>query len=95
MLSLLVLIGFIGYSIRKKNHPAADPHLIHVGVSRFDTKNMSLSFENTSVELSNKEAELLSLLHTQANAPIEREVILQRVWATMGIMWGEPWMSLS
>ena len=45
---------------------------------------MALSFEDNRVELSNKEAELLSLLHTYANAPVEREVILQRVWGDEG-----------
>jgi DNA-binding response OmpR family regulator len=45
---------------------------------------MALSFEDKSVELSSKEAELLSLLHNFANAPLEREVILQKVWGDEG-----------
>ena len=81
---LLFLIGFIGYFIKKKNPADIDPNLILIGASQFDKRNMALSFENNSVELSNKEAELLSLLHTAANAPIEREVILQRVWGDEG-----------
>ena len=55
-----------------------------IGASKFDQKNRALSFENNSVELSNKEAELLYLLCTAANTPVAREVILQNVWGDEG-----------
>lgn len=84
IVSLLILIGFMAYLIKKKNPEHADPNLISIGASHFDKRKMILSFENKSVELSNKEAELLSLLHTSANAPVERQVILQRVWGDEG-----------
>ena len=84
MLPLLILIGFISYFIKKKNAADIDPNLISIGASQFDKRNMVLSFKNNRVELSNKEAELLSLLHTSANEPIEREVLLQRVWGDEG-----------
>ena len=84
IVSLLTLIGLIAYFVKKKNTTDTDPNLILIGASRFDKKNMALSFEDNRVELSNKEAELLSLLHTYANAPVEREVILQRVWGDEG-----------
>lgn len=80
----LILIGFIGYFIRKKYAGETDPNLILIGSFQFDKRNMVLSFGKKRVELSNKEAELLSLLHTSANAPLEREVILQRVWGDEG-----------
>jgi DNA-binding winged helix-turn-helix (wHTH) protein len=80
----IFLIGFIGYLIRKKNPVDIDPNLIMIGASQFDKRKMALSFKNESVELSHKEAELLSLLHTSANAPVEREVILHRVWGDEG-----------
>ncbi|GJM34570.1 MAG: hypothetical protein DHS20C18_35710 [Saprospiraceae bacterium] len=84
MVSLLILIGFMAYFFKKKNPADIDPNLIMIGAYQFDKRNMALSIDNKSVELSNKEAELLSLLHTSANAPIEREVILQRVWGDEG-----------
>ena len=91
MVSLLFLIGLTGFLIGKKSpwlpdRAAADsdPDLILIGASRFDKRNMALSFESKRVALSNKEAELLSLLHSYANAPLEREVILQRVWGDDG-----------
>jgi len=91
VVSLLILIGFMGYFIKKKDFrlPAGqatdtDSNLILIGASKFDKRNMALSFEDKRVELSYKEAELLSVLHTSANVPVEREVLLQRVWGDDG-----------
>jgi preprotein translocase subunit SecG len=81
---LFFLIGFILYIIKKRNPEDIDPNLIMIGASQFDKRNMALSFKNESVELSHKEAELLSLLHTSANSPVEREEILKRVWGDEG-----------
>jgi DNA-binding response OmpR family regulator len=80
----LLLAGFIGYAVRRKNPVETDPNLILIGASQFDKRHMVLSFENKKVTLSNKEAELLSLLHASANKPVERDVILQRVWGDEG-----------
>jgi len=84
IIPLLILLGFIAYFVRKRNPANPPPHLILIGASQFDKRNRMLSFENHKVELSHKEAELLSVLHTSANAPLEREVILQRVWGDEG-----------
>ncbi len=81
---LILLLGFLGYFINKKNEVSKDPNLILIGSSEFDTRNMSLSYQDKRVELSYKEAQLLSLLHTSANTPIAREVLLQRVWGDEG-----------
>ena len=80
----IFLFGFVGYYIKKKNSVDTDPNLILIGASRFDKRNMALSIENQKVALSNKESDLLSLLHTSANVPVAREVILQRVWGDEG-----------
>lgn len=84
IIPLLFLIGFIGYFIKKKNPADIDPNLIPIGSFQFDKRNMMLYFENEKIELSNKEAELLSLLHAEANELIAREVILQSVWGDEG-----------
>ncbi|MEZ5040318.1 MAG: winged helix-turn-helix domain-containing protein [Saprospiraceae bacterium] len=84
IIPLLFLIGFIGYFIKKKNLADIDPNLILIGAFQFDKRNMMLYFENEKIELSNKEAELLALLHAEANEPIAREVILQSVWGDEG-----------
>ncbi len=81
---LLFLIGLFGYFFKKKNHKNINPNVILIGAFQFDKRNMTLSFDNNRIELSHKEAELLSLLRTKANTPIERGVILQRVWGDEG-----------
>lgn len=81
---LLLLVGFIGLYIKKRKPVGSDPNLLLIGASRFDKKNRVLLFENKSVELSNKEAELLTVLYAAANTAVERDVILQKVWGDEG-----------
>ncbi|MEL7124015.1 MAG: winged helix-turn-helix domain-containing protein, partial [Bacteroidota bacterium] len=84
VLSFIVLFGFTAYFFRKKQPVASNPHLITVGQSVFDKRNMTLSTGHQTVELSNKETELLTLLHTHANEPMERAIILEKVWGDEG-----------
>lgn len=84
LLPLFVLLGFIGFFYKKKDPVKTNPNLIMIGASLFDKKNMVLSYKDKKVELSNKEGELLALLHASANAPIQRTIILQRVWGDDG-----------
>lgn len=84
IIPLLILIGFIGYFKNKRGHVHTDPNLISIGASQFDKRKMTLSFADKSVDLSNKETELLALLHASANAPLERELILRKVWGDEG-----------
>jgi DNA-binding winged helix-turn-helix (wHTH) protein len=80
----LFLLGFIGYFRKKWNPVKNDEHRILVGETQFDQRKMELSFKNNTIELTSKEADLLSLLHTSANMAIERDIILQRVWGDGG-----------
>ncbi len=84
ILPILGFLGLIGFFILRRNRPPSNPNLISIGASTFDTKNRLLNFKDQQVELSNKEAELLALLHTALNAPLEREVILQKIWGDEG-----------
>ena len=82
---VIFLIAFIPfYYFRVKNNENDNPDLIAIGASRFDKKNMALSIADKRIELSHKEADLLSLLHSSANNPIDREVILKQVWGDQG-----------
>jgi DNA-binding response OmpR family regulator len=81
---LLLLLGVTRYFRKKKTPAAVDPHLVQIGAFRFDQRNMTLTFEDERVDLSHKEAELLTLLHQSANATVEREVLLQKVWGDEG-----------
>lgn len=82
--AFLLSLGFIFKWFKNRNSIVDNPQMISIGASKFDKKHQSLSFENKKVELSNKETELLSLLHASANEPIEREVILKKVWGDDG-----------
>lgn len=84
IIAMLSMVGLIGFLIQKKEPVESDPNMVLVGASQFDKRSRALSFEDTSVELSHKEAELLSLLHSSANAPLKREFILQEVWGDEG-----------
>ena len=88
LMVVVLLFGLIvtRYFLKKQppNPVAIDPNLHSIGAYQFDTKNKTLAFENQTVELSHKEAALLDLLQTSANTPIEREVLLQKVWGDEG-----------
>lgn len=81
---LLLVIGFSAYFLQRTPPGNKNPDLILIGASQFDERNRVLSFAGQNTELSNKEAELLSLLHMHVNKVIEREAILQNVWGDEG-----------
>ena len=76
-------IALIWFALRRRSAPT-NPNLVVFGDSVFDKKNMVLKINDEKVVLSNKEAELLWLLYSHANTPIEREVLLQRIWGDEG-----------
>lgn len=84
LILIVLLIAGMGYVLRKKEPVLQNPYMVHIGNFQFDKRNMTLSFEDKEVELSNKETELLTLLHTSANEPITREIMLQEVWGDEG-----------
>lgn len=84
VLLIVLLAGSAYFVFLKRAEEISDPYLLEIGDHRFDTKNMTLSYGENSVELSNKEAALLTLLHTSANEPLEREEILRKVWGDQG-----------
>jgi len=61
-----------------------DKQIIPIGMFRFDRKNLTISSGKQKLELSNKEADLLSLLYDSANKAVERSVILEKVWEDDG-----------
>lgn len=81
---LLFLVGLIGYILKTRNDEMKDEHHIPIGAFIFDKRNMTLSCQDRNVELSKKESELLSVLHDSANVPLNRDVILEKVWGDEG-----------
>lgn len=81
----LIVIGFLYF--RKKTPETEEldnPHLISLGAYRFDTRSMELSLGEQVQELTSKEADLLSLLHSHANETLKREELLNKVWGDEG-----------
>lgn len=83
-LLFIFLFGFIIFLWQKRGKAISDPNLISLGAYKFDKRNTELLFKNQKTELTSKEADLLLLLHKQANKGIEREVILNEVWGDEG-----------
>jgi hypothetical protein len=86
-LSVALLISLTFLFFRKKKAPilpTENPDLIAIGSYTFDKRNMTLTVNDQTVELTGKEADLLFLLHASANITIEREVILNVVWGDEG-----------
>jgi Transcriptional regulatory protein, C terminal len=81
----LILITILFFR-KKKNSvlPTENPDLISIGAYQFDKRNMTLTVNRETVELTGKEADLLFLMHNSANITIEREVILNAVWGDEG-----------
>ncbi|MFT5858091.1 MAG: hypothetical protein ACI865_000175 [Flavobacteriaceae bacterium] len=84
IVSLLVILGLIGYIYKRRRNTRSDSRLIAIGEFKFDQRNMNLAFEDTCTELTSKEADLLFLLHSSANTILERELILKIVWGDEG-----------
>lgn len=62
----------------------AKQHKISIGKYEFEEQKMELTFDNSTVELTNKEADLLMFLYKNANKTLEREQILKAVWGDEG-----------
>jgi hypothetical protein len=85
--SLSLIILGIGYGIfiwMRRSRAKYDPDMIIIGKYAFDKRNMLLSHNNQTVDLTSKEAELLFLLYSSANTTLERDHILSQVWGDQG-----------
>lgn len=80
VIPIIFLIGVTAFVKNRKNTQSYDSNLVIIGAFEFDKRNMKLSLNEESIDLSNKEAELLSLLHQSVNKPLKRALILQKVW---------------
>ncbi|MDG1331494.1 MAG: winged helix-turn-helix domain-containing protein [Crocinitomicaceae bacterium] len=80
--AILVVIGI--YFWRIKNRSKDNSNTIRIGKYRFDQRNMKLLFKKESIDLTSKETDLLTLLHSSIDETIAREKILQVVWGDEG-----------
>ena len=81
---LLFLIGLIGFLITRKEQVDEPTNLLRIGAFSFDQRTLVLTIENSRVQLSHKEAELLQMLHQAVNTPVERAVLLEKIWGDEG-----------
>ena len=72
------------YLWMKSRRPKPTTSFLKLGNYRFDQLNSKLIFAEQQIELTSKEADLLSLLYEAANTTVERDVILNKVWGDEG-----------
>ena len=85
---LFLLIVSMGgaavYFLRSGNATPINPNIFPLGEFRFDKRKSVLLFQEQTIELSGKEAALLTLLSDAVNTTVKREVILNAVWGDEG-----------
>jgi hypothetical protein len=83
----LVVIGFVGRSfVQKKNISEPEVPTMQLGKYEFYEAKRILKFGNASIDLSDKESQLLKLFAQQINQPIAREVLMKEVWQDNGAL---------
>jgi len=87
-ISVLILIAIVlaigVYFWRIKNRSKENSSNVRIGKYQFDQRNMKLIFKKDSIDLTSKETDLLTLLHSSMDETIERERILKVVWGDEG-----------
>ena len=81
---VFLILGILFILWKKNKKSRKDPNLIPIGAYFFDKRNSELIIEHQKIELTSKEADLLLLLHNDANTTVERDVILNMVWGDEG-----------
>jgi hypothetical protein len=90
-LSMMALIGFVGgrYIQKEKKIPSIVPEeFLTVGRYKFYHQRRVLKCHDESIELSDKEAQVLKILATHQNEIVERERLLKEVWEDDGVFVG-------
>lgn len=82
-LLIILILMFLFYK-RKGYFSGISTNMIALGEYKFDKHNMELHFQDNKTELTGKEAELLLLLHSNANSTIDRSIILKEFWGDDG-----------
>lgn len=87
----VVLIAFTGgyyFKREKKKETDVLTDGVAIGKYSFSLGSRVLKFNSETIELSDKEARLLSILANQQNQLISREELLKRVWEDDGVFTG-------
>jgi hypothetical protein len=85
---LLAGLAMLAWKEKKKRRPAAESILLVFGNSSLDAANRQLVSGGVKYELTYRETKLLQLFGSRPNSLLEREFILQSVWADEGVLVG-------
>lgn len=80
----LVFVIFLFFYFKNKKNQNLDSDEFKIGDYLFNKKEMTLSLNDETSELSSKETDLIYLLFTNENKTLEREKILSEVWGDEG-----------
>jgi DNA-binding response OmpR family regulator len=81
---ILILLAVLLIVWLKKRKPKAKADLLSIGKFQFNEQTSELFLGSETIELSSKEAQLLSLLNEHLNLTIKKEVLLNKVWGDEG-----------
>lgn len=84
LVSFGIFVAIVAYIRKRGNTHQTEAHIISIGRYQFDQRNMALTLDNEKVELTSKEADLLTLLYSSANQTLEHDHILKAVWGSNG-----------
>lgn len=79
---VILFAGLVYYWMSTRR--TKNQNTIVMGRFSFNPIEQSLTLEKTTIELSNKESELLKLLYSRVNETVERDEILNVVWGDEG-----------
>ncbi|MBX2897497.1 MAG: winged helix-turn-helix transcriptional regulator [Cyclobacteriaceae bacterium] len=82
----LVVTGFVGWAYSKNKNILTQAPTFIIGKYEFYVDQRKLTFEKTTVELSDKETQLLQLFAQHINQPVAREVLMKEVWHDNGVL---------
>lgn len=81
---ILIMITFFLYYKEREEVVVLDSNILRIGGHLFDIRNTALTYNDSKIELTHKESELLLLLHKSVNNTVEKEVMLKEVWGDEG-----------
>ena len=83
----LVIVGFVGRSYLQMNRPLInDTSGISIGAFKFYEERRQLKFNQTLIDLSDKETRLLKIFVTHKNELVSRSQLMKEVWSDDGAL---------
>jgi DNA-binding winged helix-turn-helix (wHTH) protein len=82
----LMVTGFVGRAYSKNKNILTQVPSFIIGKYEFYVDQRKLAFGKTTIELSDKETQLLRLFAQYLNQPVAREVLMKEVWHDNGAL---------